>query len=237
MFDVLADFEWFRNRKGYRLEPASALNPRWRALKGKSRDVPWVVPNGAPRDEVRYRPFARGGDLCAAFAAIRSPNELLRFINAHGPLTWHGTVRPSIPDLENLPAGEPVTVGLAEAEMFRELLTLHALGDSKKTALHFETIAGFVGGGQAGRVEILPDHERGIRLKVTPPTLLGAMWYQLALKLSQAVLRMCPLCHRVFEVGPGTKLRADAKFCCNEHKVEFFNRSRVKKGRGSRRDT
>ncbi len=237
MFDVLADFEWFRNSRGYRIAPLDSLMGRSQQLNAKVNGVDWIVPNGDVEQEIKYRPFVRGGDLCTAFASVRTPNDLLRFINGHGPLTWRGTVGLNFSDLENLPAGEPVPLGLAEAEMFRELLTLQALGDSKKTASHFETIASFVGGGQAGRVEILPDQERGIRLKVTPPTLLGAMWYQLALKLSEALLRMCPVCHRVFEVGPGTELRADAKFCCSEHKVEFFNRSRGKKGRGSRRST
>jgi hypothetical protein len=235
MFDVLADFEWFRNRKGYRFEPAHSLNPQWRELKGGMGDVPWIVPNGEPNDEIRYRPFARGSDLCAAFASIQSPGELLRFVNGHGPLTWRGTEGPDLPGLETFPAGEPVTLGLTEAGIFRDLLASQALGDVRRVASHFKKISGIVGGGQAGRVELLPDQERGIRLKVTPPTLLGAMWYQLALKLSQAVLRMCPLCHRVFEVGRGAKLRADAKFCCKEHKVEFFNKSRSTKKRSSAR--
>ncbi len=234
MFDVLNDFEWFRDKKGYRIVPFKSLSKRWRELK--ANDVDWIVPKGDQDDAVKYRPFAGGGDLCNAFASVRAPDELLKFINDHGPLTWGGTSIAKETNFKDFPAGEPVPLGLADAEMFRELLQLRALGNPKKIASHFESkIAGFVGGGQAGLVEVLPDSERGIRLKVTPPTLLGAMWYQLALKLSDAVLRMCPLCHRAFEVGRGTGLRADAKFCCNEHKVEFFNRSRPKRSRQSKR--
>jgi len=232
VFDVLNDFEWFRDKKGYRIAPFNSLGKRPR--EPQANDVDWIIPKGDQGDAVRYRPFAGGGDLCAAFASVRSPNELLRFINVHGPLTWHGTRAVLDPNFSDFPAGEPVPLGLAEAEMFRELLQMRALGNPKKLALHFgPKVAGFVGGGQAGQVEVLPDPERGIRLKITPPTLLGALWYQLALKLSDATLRMCPLCHRVFEVGRGTSLRADAKFCCNEHKVEFFNRSRPKRTRHS----
>ena len=229
MFDVLADFEWFRNRKGYRMVPASSLKPQWRGFEREYGEVNWIIPNAEATYEIKHRPFARGGDLCSAFASIRSPGELLKFVNIHGPLTGHGTDGPKLPEMEQFPAGEPVTLGLAEAGMFRELLTLQGQGDAKRTASHFEKISGFTGGGQAGRVEILPDDRRGIRLRVTPPTLLGAMWYQLALKLSEEELRMCPVCHKVFSVGPGTELRADAKFCCNAHKVEFFNRNRSKK--------
>lgn len=143
--------------------------------------------------------------------------------------TRRGTDGPILPDLEEFPAGEPVTLGLAEAGTFRELLALQSQGEPKRTASHFKKISGFVEGGQAGKVEILAGDQLGIRLRVTPPTLLGAMWYQLALKLSEQVLRMCPVCRVVFTVGLGTKLRADAKFCCKAHKIEFFNRNRSKK--------
>jgi hypothetical protein len=232
MFDVLADFEWVRDGKGYRVVPFKSLDPGRKWSKG-SLDPNWMVPNGSQADAIRYRPFARGGDLCTAFASVRSPPELLRFTNAHGLLTW---CRPFTgdPNLAGFPAGEPVPLGLVEAEMFRELLRLQTLANPGRMAAHFETkIAGFVRGGQVGTVEIVPDPERGIRLKVRPPTLLGAMWYQLALKLSGATLRQCRLCHEVFEAGRGTGMRADAQFCCNEHKVEFFNRNRAKRSRRS----
>src|SRR5579863_10466513 len=100
MFDVLADFEWFRNRKGYRMVPASSLNPRWRGLGRQLGEVNWIVPNAEAVHEIKYRPFARGGDLCTPFASIRSPDELLKFVNIHGPLTWHGTEGPKLPELE-----------------------------------------------------------------------------------------------------------------------------------------
>jgi hypothetical protein len=77
-------------------------------------------------------------------------------------------------------------------------------------------------------VELVGDPNKGLRLKVCPPHLLGALWYQLGLKIYNATLRACPVCDSVFEVGAGTGLRADATFCCREHKVEFFNRNRPK---------
>jgi len=230
MFDVLADFEWYRDQKGYRIVPFGSLAPNAPWKKSAAHDnVPWIVPNGEREGAARYKPFAQRGDLCVAFASVKTPQALVRFVNDHGALTWnglHGQKDPLFGDFP-FPAGEPVPLGLANAEMFRELLQLQALGNSRKLASHFESkIAGFVGGGQVGHVELLADSEKGIRLKVTPPNLLGALWYQLALKLSDADLRMCPLCHRVFEVGRGTGLRADAKFCCQEHKVEYFNQKR-----------
>jgi hypothetical protein len=233
MFDVLADFEWYRDQKGYRIMPFGSLAPNAPWKKSAAHDdVPWIVPKGNQDDVRKYKPFAHRADLCSAFASVKTPEALLSFVGDHGPLTWRGFHHHNDPVFKNFPAGEPVPLGLANAEMFRELLQLQALGDTSKLASHFESkIAGLVGGEQTGTVELLPDPEKGIRLKVTPPTLLGALWYQLALKLSDADLRMCPLCHRVFEVGRGTGLRADARFCCQEHKVEYFNRNRRRRKR------
>ena len=63
MFDVLTDFEWFRDRKGYRIVPFSFFGkPQWQ-LKGK--DVDWIVPRGDQEDLTKYFPFVGGGDpLC-----------------------------------------------------------------------------------------------------------------------------------------------------------------------------
>jgi hypothetical protein len=240
MFNILADFEWYRDPRGYRIAPFGSLVPPdspW--MKSTAQDaVLWIVPNGKRDGASEYKPFAKRAELCSAFASVKTQQALLNFVKDHGLLIWRPMYSQSeaalaaFPALAELPAGEPVPVGLANAEMFRELLQLQALGNSRKLASHFETkIAGFVGGGQAGSVEILPDSEKGIRLKITPPNLLGALWYQLALKLSDAEFRMCPLCHRVFEVGRGSGLRADAKFCCQEHKIEYFNRKRSKRKR------
>ncbi len=232
--DVLADFQWFRNSKGYRLVPGRSVVPA--DERNDESRVDWIIPNGEIADETQHRPFARGGDLCAAFASVRSADQLLRFVNGHGPLTHRGNSGHNMLGIELFPAGEPVTIGLSEARNLRELMKLQALGDSKKTALYFDRIIGLGSYGHetAGRVEILPDLERGIRLKLTPQTLLGAMWYQLALKFSESIFRMCPVCHRVFGVGRGTTLRADARFCCNEHKVQFFNQRRTKRSRVAR---
>jgi hypothetical protein len=229
MFDVLGEFEWYRDKKGYRIAPFNSVAPEALWKQSPDANVPWIVPNGKAEAAIRYRPFAQGGDLCAAFAAVTTPEALARFVNDHGLLTWSGFhfFHPNDPAFKDFPAGEPVRLGLAAAEMFRELLQFRASSNFRKLASHFQSkIAGFVGGGQTGIVELLPDPERGIRLKISPPTLLGALWYQLALKLSDATLRACPLCNRVFEVGRGTGLRADARFCCQEHKVQYFNQNR-----------
>ena len=205
-FNVLRDFEWHRDKKGYRLV---------------IYDKKWVtISNGERSDSIGYRPFAGGGDLCAAFAAVSTPDRLLRFVNDHGPLKT-GLRRSEDEPVVRYPTVSPVDSDLKCAEEFREVLRLKAQGRPKKLASYFEGYWHSV-----GRVFLVGDSKWGVRFEVRPPHLLGALWYQLGLKLSYATLRMCKLCHCVFEAGPGTGLRADAKFCCHEHKVEFFNHSR-----------
>jgi hypothetical protein len=233
MLDVLKDFEWYRDRRGYRIVPFGSMvppNAPWRKKWAAHEGSPWIVPNGKQEDVSKYKPFARGADLCPVFASVKTAEALLRFVNDHGPLTQLGVHSLQLSaESEIIPAGEDVSSGLREAEMFRELLRLQTLGNPRGLASHFESkIAGYVRSGRAGRVEIVPDSERGVRLRVVPPHLLGAIWCQLALKLPDAILRECPHCHEVFEVGHGTR-RADARFCCNEHKIEYFNRAEYRR--------
>ena len=44
-----------------------------------------------------------------------------------------------------------------------------------------------------------------------------------------AVVRQCRHCGEWFEAGPGTRLRADAEFCCGEHKVRHFSLQRSRR--------
>jgi hypothetical protein len=235
--ELLKDFEWHRDKKGYSL----ALDrPRFgmRDGRGVANYGPpdrVIVANGGPSDLITHRPFARdeGGDLCRAFASVKTADELLRFVKDHGPLTAH-LLPPSPPNpplakmRKILSSGESVDAGLENAKMFGDLLRLNAEGNTRKLASYFESdkLRYFSFRNLIGRVELVGDPDKGLHLKICPPNLLGALWYQLGLKLSQAMLRTCDFCAEVFEVGPGTQLRADAKFCCYEHKVKYHNNKR-----------
>ena len=199
--------------------PFMAAFPRGRPLI--------IVPNGGHSDSIKYRPFAGGGELWKAFASVKSPKELLRFVNYHGPLRTDHPPSPPNPKMFVL-SGESVRSILDCAKMFRELLLLKAQGDPRKLASYFGSNkpADLRFGGAIGHVELVCDPSTGLQLKMRPRNLLGALWCQLGLKLSNATLRTCRACGEVFEVGAGTRLRADAEFCCREHKVEYFNRHR-----------
>jgi hypothetical protein len=239
--NLLKDFEWHRDRKGYHLSRSPPLKLESLRLIGGAPDGTKlgmqeqlvIVPNGGHSDS--YRPFAGGGDLCAIFERVKSPRELLRFVNVYGPLTDH--FLPLSPPNELLAKmqkllsrGESVDLGLEQAKMFGDLLRLKSQGNTRKLASYLESDkpTHFSFRNLIGRVELVGDPNKGLRLKVCPPHLLGALWYQLGLKMYNATLRACPVCDGVFEVGAGTGLRADATFCCREHKVEFFNRNRPK---------
>jgi hypothetical protein len=246
--NLLKDFEWHRDKKGYRVERDSSFKSvKFKSLKLGEEEVivsegDVIVPKGGPSDLISHRPFARGGDLCTPFASIKTANELLRFVNDHGPLTAH--FLPLSPPNEllakmrkSLSRGESVDLGLEHAKMFEDLLRLKSQ-DTRKLASYFESDkpAHISFRDLIGRVELVGDPNKGLRLKIRPPHLLGALWYQLGLKLYNTTLRTCPVCDSVFEVGVGTDLRADAKFCCYEHKVEFFNRNRARLTQSSKRN-
>jgi len=76
-------------------------------------------------------------------------------------------------------------------------------------------------------VDLIADAANGVRLRLKTESLISALWWQLAQKLSGgSMVRQCRHCGTLFEVGLGTKRRADATFCCNQHSVRFHSLSR-----------
>ena len=129
--------------------------------------------------------------------------------------------------------GDPVPNCLRAATAFRELLRLRERGSPKKVASHFHTSffdtanGVFYADQHASTVDFVPDPKIGVRLRLRPPSLLGALWYQLGMKLSgDSRIKTCRHCTKLFETGTASRLRSDAQFCCKEHKVEYFNRKR-----------
>ena len=268
MTDLLIDFTWYRDPKGYRIVDFNFLNLPWRL----PQDDPWrcIVPVGRRSDLIKYQPFARRGDLCLVFAQVTGCDQLLRFINNYGPLNDYYTQLGEGRDWEygennlvlsspnpfayftsssiladwrcedgtQVPAdfipGDPVHDGLDMAAVFRELLRLKEHGSPKKLAAFFQTSFlrmskrhAFCPSSHASVIDFMPDPKSGIRLYLKPSTLLAALWYQLGTKLSgNTSVKTCRHCNTFFEAGRGARLRADAEFCCNEHKVEYFNRRR-----------
>jgi hypothetical protein len=234
MVDFRTDFEWFRCPKGYRLVHASETA---RALGEDPESYPdcdWIVPNSD--EQIPYRPLERYDTLCNVFAKIQTADDLLRFIEMYGPLTRTSTGW-----------GDFVIERLQSAQYFRGLLQrkskgprqlaslfkaqrLAGLSRSYKEAgarLRFEDVSENDFLRLIGTIDIVPDLERGVRIRINFEVLIAALWWQLVQKLSgNAVIRECRHCGTLFEAGVGTNRRSDATFCCSEHSVRFHSLER-----------
>jgi hypothetical protein len=83
-----------------------------------------------------------------------------------------------------------------------------------------------------GITYLVADPKKGVRLLISPETLIGALWWQLGQSLSGNVgFAECRQCGHWFETGPGTGKHVDAEFCCNEHKIRYFSLARSKRNR------
>jgi hypothetical protein len=70
------------------------------------------------------------------------------------------------------------------------------------------------------------------QFKFRPPSLVNALAFEMGEFLTRdAQLRECQRCGAWFESGPGTGRRADAKFCCDDHRIAFNS---LKRGQGGR---
>ena len=70
---------------------------------------------------------------------------------------------------------------------------------------------------------------RAPRIRLTVDSLRAALWLQLGQALSKGVtVQQCQHCGSLFETGPGTGRRLDAKFCSDQHRIAFNSIKRSK---------
>jgi hypothetical protein len=219
------DFEWWRDEAGYRLvdpEPANPkpaihpvygfeIEPTLLELIGKPQRV---LPNGGRR--IAYRPLRKFDRLCKGFASLKTSADVLRFIQAYGPLTDRG-FHPE--------QGEEVAYVLDHAAKFRGWL-------SGSSSNQLNEWIGKEGAVFANLQACLRQDASGmLSLCILPKSLLGGLWLQLAAMLAsgESIIRACGFCGRWFTAGPDTRRRLDAKFCSDEHRVAFNS---LKRSRG-----
>jgi hypothetical protein len=82
MADFLVDFEWYIDSNGFKLVPWKSIVHAGRPL---NRSGDCIVANGGKR--VPYRPLDQLDTLYLVFAGLKTPDQLLGFINTFGPLT------------------------------------------------------------------------------------------------------------------------------------------------------
>jgi hypothetical protein len=196
----------------------------------------WIVPN--TEDRVDYRPFDEFDLLCVAFSKLKTPDDLLGFVDLYGPITRSSTVW-----------GDSVPGFLRSSRRFYELLISKNKGAKRLAAVFNAQLKGgfaraYEAGGEhlpknydlgelnqlVGTADIVADSKRGVQIRITTNVLIGGLWWQLAQKLSgETNIQTCRYCNSFFETGPGTGRHIDATFCCDEHKVRYFSLVRTKR--------
>jgi hypothetical protein len=237
---IAIDFEWRRDELGYKLAPEPPPDPRsirvpvaryergtdpaiverlykqararFEASKAEGPDE-LILPRGG--NLVSCRPLDQVDTLFAVFAgAGRSKQGLLDFVVRNGPLTSAG----------NSAEGESVRFGLKQARLMNDLL-----GCPKQFQPDYLRRMGQNGLCCAtAEVSVVVDSVTGRpRLNYKVRSLYEALWLQLGQKISSGHdLRRCAFCGAWFEAGAGTTRRADAKFCSDEHRINFNSQKR-----------
>jgi hypothetical protein len=216
---LLINFEWWKDSKGYRLVEAEPGRRPQRFThpvfgheveeSGLARD--WgkpqrVVPRGGKR--IPHRPLDKFSDLFKSFSKIKTSEDVLHFIQEFGPLTVDGLS----PD-----HGENVESVVQYAHAFDKWLRSTSVRGRKQ-------LASWIGseGQKFANLEasLVADSPGVIHLRVTPKSLLGGLWLQLAQNLASGTdIRTCEHCGEWFEVGPQAGRRLDSRFCKDEHRI------------------
>jgi hypothetical protein len=217
------DFEWWSDDAGYDYVSAE---PGWVAMSpldkltssgllgGKNGERPdRIIRRGGKL--IAYRPFEKVNGLYRIFANKGTTVAgLLEFIHRFGPLTQGGldaTIGDEVPFLVN----------------------------------HASAMAALLAYSPEGRVSYLSQFEKGLswtridvglvvnpftekpQITLKPSWLLHGLWLELGQALSGDIsIKNCAHCGGLFEVGPGTGRREDAKFCCDDHRILFNSRKR-----------
>jgi len=221
------DFETQRCEGGYRYVPAAPGDPKPSEMSSLYQIIaPLMKSGGRParivpcgRKLVPYRPFDKLDGLYRIFAHLGTTEEgLLEFVNRFGPLTKEG----------NRECGEEVLFAFSHAEAMNDILSCPLK----------ERGAYFAPAGDKGlawsRIDValaFNPETRKPQFRLTPPTLVNALWLELGQAISSdASIRNCLHCGAWFEAGPGTGRREDAKFCSDAHRIAFNSRKRGKGG-------
>jgi hypothetical protein len=255
------EFSWWQDPKGYRLSPAAPDTDEPRVIvhplgirTGIGPERHRIVRVGGDLQE--YKPIERfdGALLYGEFtkigaqpverhergtavvdieaSKIRGQREALDFVRRFGPVTRDGLDTQQGDDLDTI---------LVHAAAMREMMWF-AVADRRKHVVGAQIAPGgrppiSLNAGFVWNAETQRPH-----LRISPDSLLDALWAALCLDIQGSRLRVCKWCSTPFRVGPGEKRRrADSVFCndkCKEHWHSINRsapgRSRTKKGRKQR---
>ena len=217
---ALYDFKWATDTKGFYIPGKVDLNERDAIPLGER-----IVRKGGPLQPYQPEKIER---LFDDFLRVRTPADLLQFVNRRGPLTREGFYcDTSAEDFGGpnqmswqLKEGEPLDLGLEHASRFRDVL--REKHKPSRVARSFEAFRL-----EKYKVEIVPDDKRGIRFKYFPQDLLDYLTLRLAhVVLALPIYSSCLWCGKFFAKGVGTKRRGDAQFCSDQHRIDYNSQKR-----------
>jgi hypothetical protein len=223
MTEALVDFTWATDAKGFHIPGNVDLNMR-DAIPLDER----IVRNGGSLQQ--YLP-AKIGTLFHEFLLVRTPADLLRFVNLRGPLTREGfycevseeDFRAPNEFYSSPDEGEALDVGLESSDWFRTVLK--EKHKPERVARSFEKFRL-----EKYQVEITPDDKLGIRFKFFPENLLDYLILRLAhVVLAPPAYSPCRWCGEFFTKGVGTERRGDAQFCCDQCRIDYNSQKRTRK--------
>lgn len=218
-FDV--DFIWAKDLRGFHFSGEVDVNV-WEVTEAR------IVRNGGALQN--YEP-AKVAGLFQRFLRLKTPADLLSFINLYGPLTREGFVYDGTLDFNepensfNLYAedGEELEISLEYASWFRDIVA-----EKHRPARIADMFRKF--NFEKYQVQLEPDSKRGIRFKYFPESLLDLLSLQLAhLVLDLPSYSPCLMCGEFFAKGVGTNRRGDAEFCCDQHRINYNSQKRSRK--------
>jgi hypothetical protein len=224
MADFLLDMEWKFCIDGYRTEPDPQGGKGALRLIRKSAYFRY------------YKPFQKYEMLYSAFARVGNEADLLKFVHRYGSLLSSDQLR--VPDhlydaqtfRELIVAGQKSMKSVAETFDRRAAEKEIAWYKKNHPSVEVDLTRVIEAGPEIwiGMTKLVSDSTNGIRLFIDPYSLMDGLWIQMMRKLSKKLIRTCRYCESTFEVGPGSRRRADATFCCSEHSIRFHSFRRSK---------
>jgi hypothetical protein len=236
MATVSIEFESFRCPKGYRIVHAAEIARANGVDPASYPDEDWIVSN--TNERVSFRPVDKSDMLCVAFSGLRTPERLLEFINLYGSIfgsshDWGDSIvsclrvsRRFYDLLSYKERGPKRLASIFNSQLRMSLARSHEqAGEALPVDYNFGELNQLI-----GTADLVADPVRGVHLRITTDTLVGALWWQLGQKLSGGTnIRTCRHCSALFETGPRTGRHVDATFCCDEHKVKYFSLARTRR--------
>jgi hypothetical protein len=246
MRDFQIDFQLHRHAEGYRLVPDRSLRA------GPPGEM--IVPMGPAL--ISCPPLEKFDTLYSVFAEVKTPDALVSFVKKFGLLSGRGSdVGPWGDSITRMLREAQFFRDLLSCKKISQRRVASCFGAQlrerlaadyakvgvklppKGDLLKWQYMVGHTVDLSdlhhlVANIDLVPDPVKGIELRITTDTLIGALWWQLARKLmGEAKIRECRQCRQWFEAGLGTGRRADAEFCCDEHKTKYFSLRRSKSRR------